>query len=109
MRRLGWVWVAGVWWVAMSNAWAGTRTITVTGTIDDPKATVKVNGATATIVGSDFSASVTLVEGPNTLTATATDLAGNAASASVTVTLDTVPPVIKITAPTAGQVFGAGP
>ena len=107
MRRLRWVWVAGVWGVAMSSAWAGTRTITVTGTIDDPTATVTVNGTTATIAGGTFSASVTLNESSNTLTATATDPAGNTALASVTVTLDTVPPIITISAPTNGQVFGA--
>ena len=109
MRRQRWVWCTVLWWGVASSVWASTRTITVTGTVDDPKAIVKVNGTTATISSGTFSATVTLSEGSNTVTATATDPAGNTASSSVTVALDTMPPVIKISAPTDGQVFGAGP
>ena len=96
-----------IWLAGSALAWAGTRTITVTGTIDDPQASVTINGATATVSGGNFSASVTLSEGNNTITATATDPAGNTALASVAVALDTVPPVIHISAPSDGQVFGA--
>ena len=106
-KRIG-TWVVGLWLGMSTVAFAGTRTVTVTGTVDDASATVKVNGTTATVSGGNFSASVTLNEGSNTITATATDAAGNTASVSVRVSLDTVPPVIKISAPTDGQVFGTG-
>ncbi len=105
MRRA--VWTVAIWLLATSGALAGTRTITITGTVDEPQATVTVNGTSATVTAGAFSADVTLTEGSNTITASSTDPAGNTASTSVTVTLDTVPPVIQITFPTGGQIFGA--
>ncbi|CAG0942067.1 partial Alpha-agarase, partial [Anaerolineae bacterium] len=63
--------------------------ITVTGTIDDDTAAVEVNGIVATLSGGTFTATgVPLTEGLNTLTATATDPAGNASTSSVQVMLD---------------------
>ena len=74
-------------------AWPpGTRTILVTGTVDDPTASVIVNGIAATLSPGTFSANVPLTEGPNTLTAVFTDPAGNSSSVSITVTLNTQPP-----------------
>lgn len=96
-----------VWLATGAVAWAGTRTVTVTGTVDDPSASVTINGAAATLAGGNFSASVTVSEGANTITASATDPAGNSASATVRVSLDTVPPVIVINFPTDGQLLGA--
>ena len=107
MKHLGWMVGLAMWVASGVSAFAGTRTIAVTGTIDDPAASVMVNGTAATISGGAFSASLTLSEGQNTITATATDGAGNASSASVTVDLDTVGPVIVISSPTNGQTFGA--
>jgi hypothetical protein len=97
----------GLWLVGAGGLWADGRSITVTGTIDDPEAQVTVNGASATVSEGSFSATVTLVEGSNTITATASDPAGNTSSSMVQVSLDTVPPVIVITDPTDGQIFGA--
>jgi len=72
---------------------AGTKTIAVEGTTNDSTASVTVNGIPAVITGNTFRADgIALVEGPNTITATATDAAGNASSVSITVTLDTRPP-----------------
>lgn len=107
MKTLGWGVALGTWLLASSSAWAGTRSITVTGTVDDPAASVSINGASATVSAGNFSTTVTLGEGNNTITATATDPAGNSASASVTVALDTVPPIIVISSPRDGQLFGA--
>lgn len=90
-----------------SNVLAGERMITVTGTVDDPEATVEVNSVKATVSEGHFSAEIKLTEGSNTITAIATDPAGNSKSVSVRVTLDTVPPVIVITSPEEGQLFGA--
>lgn len=66
-----------------------TSPITVSGTIDDPAATVVVNGVAAKISNGTFTATdVSLQEGVNTLTATATDPAGNSSAVSIEVTLD---------------------
>jgi len=70
----------------------GTRTILVTGTVDDPAASVVVNGIPAAVSSGTFSANVPLIEGPNTVTAVFTDPAGNSSSISITVTLNTQPP-----------------
>jgi len=72
---------------------AGTKNIIVEGTVDDSTASVVVNGIQAVITGTSFRAEgVQIVEGPNTITITATDPAGNRASQSITVHLDTQPP-----------------
>ena len=108
MKQLAWGVGLAVWLAAGATAFAGSRTITVTGTIDDPEAAVMVNGVAATIASGGYSAVITLTaEGDNTITATATDKAGNSSTASVTVALDTVPPVLVISSPNNGQLFGA--
>ena len=48
-----------------------------------------------------------LSDGNHTVQVTAVDGAGNAASTSVSVIVDTTPPVLSITYPTAGTVFGS--
>ena len=76
---------------SMGEAPSGPITIkiTVTGTVDDPTATISVNGIGAGVSGTTWTAAnVPLSLGPNTLTATATDGAGNARSASIKVYLD---------------------
>ena len=83
--------------------------VSVTGNVSgSPPLSVNVNGVGATVGGSSFSASVPLSEGPNTLTAVATNAAGTA-NASVNVTLDTTPPVVTITTPPNGAVFTTTP
>ena len=78
--------------------------ITVRGTVNDPNATVTINGAAAGSSGGTFSLSVPLVEGTNTLTAVATNIGGNQGSASVVVTLDTTPPHVTIDFPPSGSI-----
>jgi RHS repeat-associated protein len=74
--------------------------IMVTGTVDDDTATVVVNGVAAAVAAGAFTATgVTLNEGANTITATATDPAGNQGIASVSGTQDTQSPAINITSP----------
>jgi hypothetical protein len=71
----------------------GTRIISVEGSVTEPNTSVTVNGIVASVTGTTFRADgITLIEGPNTLTTSATDLAGNNASRAITVTLDTHPP-----------------
>jgi hypothetical protein len=72
---------------------AGTRLINVEGTTDDSTASVTVNGVVSTITAGTFRADgIQLIEGANTITATATDPAGNSASTSIPVFVDTQPP-----------------
>lgn len=66
-----------------------TTTVTITGTLDDPSATLTVNNTPAVITGNTFTvANVALIAGPNTLTAVAVDAAGNRMSKAMTVYLD---------------------
>ena len=81
--------------------------IDVTGTTADPSATVSVNGVPATVTSGQFTASVPLVSGLNTLTATAVDTANNSVSDAVRVF---VPPCIQPPPmPTVGTVGPAIP
>lgn len=76
--------------------------ITLSGTIDDPSASVTVNGRAAVVSASGFSiANLALSEGPNTILVEATDPAGNRSGDSIVINLDTVPPVVQISSPQA--------
>ena len=80
----------------------------VIGTIDDNTATATVNGVGATVASNAFTATaVSLVEGVNTLTVTATDPADNTGSASATVTHTAVLPSIEITSPLEGALLAS--
>ncbi len=82
--------------------------ITVTGTASDATTSVSsvtINGLPATITGDTFEAKVTLVEGPNIITAIATDAVGNQAQASITIIRDTTPPAVTIIDPPNLAVF----
>ena len=61
--------------------------VTVSGTVTDASsASVTVNGSNAPLTGGAFSKSIALAIGSNTITVTATDAAGNAATITRTVT-----------------------
>lgn len=94
--------------LAISTPTTGTITkntsCTVTGTATDAttapcSVTIKhnTNAAQSVTVADNgaFTKALTLVEGTNTIIVTATDRAGNSASKTITVTLDTKAPVIK--------------
>ncbi len=75
-----------------------TPVITLSGDVSEPVTKVTVNGADAAISGTTFSLSgLSIAEGENTVTVVATDLAGNIGSKTITLNLDTVPPVVRIT------------
>jgi hypothetical protein len=78
----------------LNGSTATATPITVTGTVNPANAVVVVNGVLATLNGTGgFTASVPLVEGPNTLTATARTVHNLVSSESISVTLDTSVPV----------------
>lgn len=72
---------------------------TVTGTVDDPTATLTINSIAAPVANGQFSVMLPLAEGPNIVTATATSAAGAVGTTSMEVTLDTTPPHVTITSP----------
>jgi hypothetical protein len=82
------------------NQFVNRTPITVSGTVDNPRARIVVNGISAYSEKGAFSAKVNLVEGNNTITAVATDVFGNSGSDAVVIVVDTKPPVIEITSPT---------
>ena len=109
-RRHSLAWVGsllGLVLLIACPAWAGSRTITLTGRVDQDTIRVEANGAAATLIAGNplasFSASVLLMEGSNTLTITAMDRAGNTSTSSIQVSLDSTPPAMAIMAPADGQ------
>jgi hypothetical protein len=90
------------------NSLINTKAVTLSG-IADKKAksvtmTASAGGRTVPIPvevteGSFTAKKVMLEEGPNTITARAVSLAGNAGSSTVKITVDTTPPAIAITSP----------
>ena len=83
----------------------GVSPVTVTGTVDDPDATVTVNGVNAAIENGAFSVpGITLTEGGNTITVTAIDPANNVSTAHVTIYMDSTPPNVTINTPEDGYV-----
>jgi hypothetical protein len=85
-----------------SNALFGVNSVQVTGTVTEPNLTVTVNGVAATVSGTSFTANgVSLREGVNLISATATDGNGGAGTGVVSVILDVSPPAVSITSPAA--------
>jgi len=84
--------------VPADGAYIAALAAAVSGSIvDATPTTVQINGQDAVVTGDVFDiASITLVEGANTITATATDAAGNTGSNTITITADTIAPVITI-------------
>jgi hypothetical protein len=87
-----------------NDSYSRVAAIQVTGTINGVVTAVTVGGRAAALGQGSFTATVTLREGVNVLLAVATDASGNAATAGATVTLDTRPPVVKLSTPAPGLV-----
>jgi len=85
------------------NGTLAAASVTVTGTVDKSatvQATVNDGSAqSAAMDGTTFSVTLNLAEGTNTITISATDLAGNSASVKRTITSDTTKPTLAITDP----------
>jgi len=91
------------------GALLGETPVTLSGTVTgSAPVTVTVGGLSTTAVAGSYSLAIPLVEGPNALSATATNAFGNAAT-NVSVTLDTTPPVVLIGAPVESQEFESSP
>jgi hypothetical protein len=84
-------------------SYIAATTVTVSGTVSDPAATVSVNGQPATVAGGTFMATgVPLLEGGNILTVTAANAAGHVNTATINVVRDLTPPHLAIAYPQDG-------
>jgi hypothetical protein len=85
------------------KSFVNTPSITVSGRVNDPNATVAVNGVAAPNVGGNFTVAIPLSEGNNTVTAVATTPSGATSSTSALVNLDTTPPRVAVLSPLDGD------
>lgn len=86
-------------------AFVAATTVTVAGTVSDDVLSVTVNGVAATLSGASFQADgVPLIEGGNTVTATATGTLGRVATATIHLVRDLTPPRLAVYRPANGVV-----
>ena len=84
------------------DALLNTPSITVTGNASDSISWIKsvtINGTSAGLTEETYTLDIQLTEGQNTITASATDAAGNTNTATSTVILDTTPPAVTSATP----------
>jgi RHS repeat-associated protein len=90
----------------VNGTFTKNNSVTVGGTASDDVAVagVTVNGTPAAFANGAWSATITLSggDGAKTITAIATDTSNKQSSANVTITFDTTPPNVAITAPATG-------
>jgi hypothetical protein len=99
----------------LPRALVGTTAVSMTASASDLNGVAAVQvassspGALSLGFGADgyYHGTIGLNEGDNLLTVTAIDLAGNAATTSISVTRDTTPPWLTVTAPADGAVVPA--
>jgi hypothetical protein len=82
-------------------AYLNTPVVTVSGSVGDPAAQISINGIVTPVTNLSFAASVPLNEGPNTVTAVATNSNGTTSTSSILITLDTTAPRVQIYSPAA--------
>jgi hypothetical protein len=83
--------------------------LAIAGTADPIAVAVTCNDQPVSLTAGSFSGNLTLHEGPNILTCVARDGAGRIGTASITVTLDTMPPRVTINSPPEGATLTAAP
>lgn len=86
-----------------AGALVSAAQVTISGTVDEPLASLTVNVASTPLSNLTFEYVMTLAAGENSALITATDLAGNIATNTVTVLRDSTPPKVVIIAPLYGQ------
>lgn len=95
-----------------SGIYTNNSSITVSGSVSDsvsPVKSVTVNGTAATVSNGSYSEKITLSEGSNTITVKAENQVGLTTTKTVTVYLDTAPPVLKLISPAAGFLTDSQP
>lgn len=90
---------------APAGAFVNTPLLRVTGTVTDDGilAGVTVNGISAIVSGTVFTAEIPIVEGSNEISVRAVDTTGKEAFAAVAVILDSVSPLLTILEPMPGR------
>ncbi|HKN07035.1 MAG TPA: Ig-like domain-containing protein [Thermoplasmata archaeon] len=84
------------------SAYSNSTFVVVSGSTE-AGANVTVDGTAVTVSGSGtFATILSLSQGPHTIVVVATDAAGNQATVSVQITVDTTPPTLAITSPATG-------
>jgi hypothetical protein len=87
------------------GSYSRTAIVQVTGQAGGSATSVSVNGQAATLLqGGAFTAQVTLSPGVTSIVAVAADAAGNQATATIGVILDTTPPSVTLTSPLPGAI-----
>ena len=86
------------------NQFFNAPQVSVKGSIDEPVLSLSINGQPADLGSADFDLPLTLTPGLNSIKLIAVDLAGNSATETILVTLDSTPPVVTITAPISGSI-----
>lgn len=82
----------------VDNSYTANTMLVISGTVDKTSA-ITVQGKTAIVDGNNWSATVELLAGVNTIEIAATDLYGNSSSAKRSITLDVSSPALAITFP----------
>lgn len=84
----------------LDGAVVSASSITIAGTVtsgaSDISVTVKVNNQDAPVAGGQYTKTITLVDGPNQITALAADSLNQTAQSSITVVHDSRPPTVAI-------------
>jgi hypothetical protein len=81
----------------------------VAGTVDPIAIAVSCNDQPMSLSAGSFSGTLTLHEGPTLITCVVTNGAGQVGTASISVTLDTMPPRVTINSPPEGTTLTASP
>jgi pimeloyl-ACP methyl ester carboxylesterase/uncharacterized Zn-binding protein involved in type VI secretion len=80
-----------------------TPDVTITGSVNEPLASLTINGAAVTLDPSlAFTTTMALAAGSNSALIVAIDPAGNVATTTLTIMRDSTPPVVTITSPANG-------
>ncbi len=88
-----------------NNSLVGSADVSIVGYTDDPSVTVTANGVNATMNGTLFTIDLTLVDGLNTITIHAVDLAGNEATLVWVLNADLEAPPLTLDEPKDGAVL----
>jgi hypothetical protein len=87
-----------------------TSTVTISGTVSDPAAAIRVNGVVASVTGNNFTANgVPLQQGRTVITAVATSSGDHVGTATAIIYRDSIPPRVVLHQPLQGTTVHTTP